>query len=182
MKNWEWLPYQPSKVCLAKLHGYLILLTFEKVVVFMIQNQRQNERIVSNFQIVMKEETRNLSFGVTTYYYTWHLSFTSPPTGLFTLATSITKEDEVNFLPLFEIWHVGRTSALDCTCQISSQCCRFYRSWAQKCQFYGILQHFNSIKPELSVTLSLEIWHAGWISALNRTCKISCQCCSFYRS
>ena len=99
-KMWYNRKKQPSKVCLAKLHGYLILLTFEKVVVFMIQNQRQNERIVSNFQIVMKQETRNLSFGVTTYYYTWHLSFTSPPTGLFTLATSITKDNRGNFLPL----------------------------------------------------------------------------------
>jgi len=53
----------------------------------------------------MKEEARNFSIGVTLCYYCGYFGFYSPSLGLFTLATSITKGDEVNFLPLPSFTH-----------------------------------------------------------------------------
>ena len=84
-----------------------------------------------------------------------------------------------------EIWHGGSTSSLDDSCKISSrccsQCCSFCRSYAQKSQFYSILQHINSIKSQLFKTQSLEIWHKGSTCAFDCACKISSRCCSYCR-
>ena len=81
-----------------------------------------------------------------------------------------------------EICHEGSTFALDCKSKTSSQCCKFCRCYAQKGQFYSILQHVNSIKPEFPKTQSFEIWRKGRTPALSCTCKISSRCCSFHRS
>ena len=91
---------QSSKVSLAKLRGYLIFVTFQKLVIFGIWNKSLNETISGGSQVIMKKETRNFRIGAKTWYYSGYFGFNSPTTGLFTLTTRITKADEVDFLPL----------------------------------------------------------------------------------
>ena len=91
---------QSSKVSLAKLRGYLIFVTFQKLVIFGIWNKSLNETISCGSQVIMKKETRNFRIGAKTWYYSGYFGFNSPTTGLFTLTTRITKADEVDFLPL----------------------------------------------------------------------------------
>ena len=43
-----------KQICLAKLQGYLILLTFSKIVVIFIWNEHQNKRIFTGYRNAME--------------------------------------------------------------------------------------------------------------------------------